>query len=77
MDSPPILTAAPDAPLSRGIPFLRLGFRPFYLGAAVFAPLSVPLWVAMALGKVLGSVAVAREVTGRVERKEAARGNRA
>jgi uncharacterized protein involved in response to NO len=31
---------------------LRLGFRPFYLGAAVFAALSVPLWVAIVLGKI-------------------------
>ena len=26
-------------------PFLSVGFRPFYLGAALFACLSVPLWV--------------------------------
>ncbi|MEO5696747.1 MAG: NnrS family protein [Burkholderiaceae bacterium] len=30
---------------------LRLGFRPFYLGAAAFAALSVPLWVAIVLGQ--------------------------
>jgi uncharacterized protein involved in response to NO len=29
---------------------LRLGFRPFYLGAASFALLSIPLWVALFLG---------------------------
>ena len=36
----------------RGWPLLRLGFRPFYLGAAVFAALAVPLWVAAFLGRV-------------------------
>ena len=25
--------------------FLSIGFRPFYLGAAVFAALSIPLWI--------------------------------
>src|SRR5512146_508464 len=36
----------------RGWPLLRLGFRPFYLGAAAFAALAVPLWVAVFLGGV-------------------------
>jgi uncharacterized protein involved in response to NO len=31
---------------------LRLGFRPFYLGAAVFGMLAVPLWIAWLLGAV-------------------------
>ncbi|MES2098477.1 MAG: NnrS family protein [Pseudomonadota bacterium] len=51
----PILTAAPvaaSAPPLDGLPVLRLGFRPFYLGAAAFAALSIPLWVAIVLGKV-------------------------
>jgi uncharacterized protein involved in response to NO len=39
------LTAAPP-----GWPLLRLGFRPFYLGAASFALLAIPLWVALFLG---------------------------
>jgi uncharacterized protein involved in response to NO len=30
---------------------LRLGFRPFYLGAAAFALLAIPLWVALFLGQ--------------------------
>lgn len=30
---------------------LRLGFRPFYIGAASFAVLAVPLWVALFLGQ--------------------------
>ena len=33
-----------------GWPVLRLGFRPFYLGGALVAVLTVPLWVAMFLG---------------------------
>jgi len=31
---------------------LRLGFRPFYLGAALFAALALPLWTAAFLGQV-------------------------
>ena len=46
--SPPEPTAAPQPP---GWPLLRLGFRPFYLGAASFALLSIPLWVALFLGQ--------------------------
>lgn len=34
------------------LPFLRLGFRPFYLGAALFALLAVPLWLGLWLGRV-------------------------
>jgi len=37
--------SAPAAP-ARGWPLLRLGFRPFYLGAAAFAMLAVPFWIA-------------------------------
>lgn len=51
----PILPAAPataSAQPPKGLPIWRLGFRPFYLGAAAFAALSVPLWVAIVLGKV-------------------------
>ena len=33
-----------------GWPVLRLGFRPFYLGAALLACLSVPVWAAAFLG---------------------------
>jgi uncharacterized protein involved in response to NO len=35
---------------ARGWPLLRLGFRPFYLGAALMAALTIPLWVAVFLG---------------------------
>ena len=34
-----------------GWPRLRLGFRPFYLGAALFALLAILLWVAIFLGQ--------------------------
>ncbi|MEP6971872.1 MAG: NnrS family protein, partial [Betaproteobacteria bacterium] len=34
-----------------GWPLLRLGFRPFYLGAALFACLAVPMWVLLFLGR--------------------------
>ncbi|MEO7243157.1 MAG: NnrS family protein [Variovorax sp.] len=43
-------TAAATASSPRGWPLLRLGFRPFYLGAAAFAVLAIPLWVAVFLG---------------------------
>jgi uncharacterized protein involved in response to NO len=48
---PPIrpASAAPNA--LPGWPLLRLGFRPFYLGAALLAALSVPLWLALFLGQ--------------------------
>ncbi len=50
---PPLAAAAPaSAPLPRGWPLLRLGFRPFYLGAAAYAMLAVPLWIAILLGQV-------------------------
>ncbi len=51
-DSQPIFSAtqASAEPL-QGLPFLRLGFRPFYIGGALLAALIVPLWVAMFLGR--------------------------
>ena len=39
-----------STPAHRDWPVLRLGFRPFYLGAALFAMLAVPFWVAVLLG---------------------------
>ena len=52
--SSPRLHASPNEPAAAlqlsGWPLLRLGFRPFYVGAAAFALLSVPLWVAVYLG---------------------------
>ena len=39
-----------SAPVLQGWPVLRLGFRPFYLGAAAWAMLAVPLWLALYLG---------------------------
>jgi uncharacterized protein involved in response to NO len=49
----PVLEASPTSseqfPLP-GWPLFRLGFRPFYLGAAWFALLAVPYWIAGLLG---------------------------
>ncbi|HJV59815.1 MAG TPA: NnrS family protein [Albitalea sp.] len=55
---PIVQSAPPPAAAARGLPLLRLGFRPFYLGAAVFAALAVPLWVAVFLGRVTLALAV-------------------
>ena len=53
----PTAAAKPAAP--PGWPLLRLGFRPFYLGAAVFAGLALPLWLALFLGWVSLDLGVA------------------
>ena len=42
-----------------GWPLLRLGFRPFYLGAAGFALLSIPYWLLLWFGQVQPTTAVA------------------
>lgn len=39
-------------PAPQGLPLLRLGFRPFYLGGALLAAVIVPLWIALFLGQV-------------------------
>lgn len=52
---PPILptgNAAQQPVALEGWPLLRLGFRPFYLGTALLACLSVPLWIAAFLGQI-------------------------
>jgi uncharacterized protein involved in response to NO len=41
-----------------GWPVLRLGFRPFYLGGALFAALGIPLWLAMFMGGLSATPAV-------------------
>ena len=47
----PILTITqPGSQQPHGIPLLRLGFRPFYLCAALLAALAIPLWIAVFLG---------------------------
>ena len=59
---PLIAAASPaSAPVAvpQGWPVLRLGFRPFYLGAAMFGTLAVPLWLALFLGWVSLDLAVA------------------
>ena len=40
-----------------GHPLWRLGFRPFYLGAALFAALSIPLWMAHYFGLIRDDIA--------------------
>lgn len=50
---PPLKATPPvNLPLPQGLPLLRLGFRPFYLGAAAYGMLAVPLWIALLLGQV-------------------------
>jgi uncharacterized protein involved in response to NO len=48
--TPPSAPADHPVPAPRGWPLLRLGFRPFYLGAALFALLAMPPWIAILLG---------------------------
>jgi len=48
--------AVTDKP--KGWPFLRLGFRPFYVASALTAALWAPLWVALFLGAVTVTPAV-------------------
>ncbi|SPS00965.1 NnrS family protein [Cupriavidus taiwanensis] len=58
MDTIPILPArrtppsgkAPSGPPPRGFALFALGFRPFYLGGAVFAALAIAAWSAMVAG---------------------------
>ena len=40
------------------LPLLRLGFRPFYLAAALFACVAIPFWIALFLGKINISTSV-------------------
>lgn len=49
---------APAVDSGHGWPLLRLGFRPFYLAAAAFACLAIPVWVTVFLGQAGWSVAV-------------------
>ncbi len=52
-DSLPIFSEVKAAALvPQGLPLLRLGFRPFYIGGALISALVVPLWVALFLGLV-------------------------
>lgn len=46
--------AADPTPAPADLPFLRLGFRPFYLMAAAFAAISVPLWLLRYFGMAPG-----------------------
>jgi uncharacterized protein involved in response to NO len=55
----PLPTVVSGVQSHRGWPLLRLAFRPFYLGAAVFAALAVPLWAALYLEQVNLDLALA------------------
>lgn len=58
-ESLPIFSEVKVAAVSPpGLPLLRLGFRPFYLGGALLATLIVPLWVALSLGALSWTPAV-------------------
>ncbi len=49
----PVLARSPPVDSAgRGWPGLRLGFRPFYLGAALLASLAIPLWMLVFLGQI-------------------------
>ena len=48
--APPLSPAPAAAAALKDWPVLRLGFRPFYIGTALVAALSVPLWIASFLG---------------------------
>ncbi|TRZ68937.1 MAG: NnrS family protein, partial [Comamonadaceae bacterium] len=49
----------PGAHRAHGLAFLRLGFRPFYLGAALFSMVAVPVWVLAWLGWLQWTPAIA------------------
>ena len=44
-------SASAPVPQSQGWPLFRLGFRPFYLGAAAYGMLAIPLWATILLGR--------------------------
>lgn len=58
----PVLVQSPAAKAPKKLPYgwpvLRLGFRPFYIGAALIACLAVPLWVAAMWGAINLDLAV-------------------
>lgn len=49
----------PGAHRAHGWAFLRLGFRPFYMGAALFSMVAVPVWVLAWLGWLQWTPAIA------------------
>lgn len=62
MNPPPLASrsAEPNPVVSgpHGLPLLRLGFRPFYLGAAAVAAIAVPVWIALWSGTLHGEPAL-------------------
>lgn len=49
---PAAVPAGPAVDTGRGMPLLRLGFRPFYLLAALLACVAVPIWTLVFIGRV-------------------------
>lgn len=54
----PTTTAPVREPSPPAWPLLRLGFRPFYLGAAAYGMLAIPLWIAVLLDRVSLNLAI-------------------
>ena len=52
-------SASASARAAHGWPLLRLGFRPFYFCAALFAVVAVPLWIALFLAQLALDLPVA------------------
>ncbi len=50
----PTAAAEPSVPPYEGLPFFSYGFRPFFLGAALFAGIAIPAWILIMTG-VIGS----------------------
>ena len=42
---------ASEGPISQGPAFFSYGFRPFFLGAALFAGLAIPAWIVILAGE--------------------------
>jgi uncharacterized protein involved in response to NO len=49
----------PPPAAARGLPFLRLGFRPFYVGAALFAVVAMLLWQGVYTGRLAAASGLA------------------
>lgn len=50
VDINPMPNTIPNRPASQGLAFLSYGFRPFFLGASLFAGIAVPTWILVLAG---------------------------
>ena len=57
-------TVAARRPAPRGWPLLRLAFRPFHPGAALFGMLVLPLWGVSLAGRGVGGAGAAAAALG-------------